>query len=74
MKNFIAFHGTSNSGLQTRDKALEWASNMLSTSKVGKIYLSQVTDVVERRDVPIDVKPFMAAEEEPTASAMSKAA
>lgn len=74
MKKFIAFHGTSNSGVQTREKALHWASDMLNTTKAGKIYLTEITDTIERANVPIEVKPFVAAEEEPTVSVRAKAA
>jgi hypothetical protein len=58
MKRFIAFYGSSNSGIQTKDKALKWAAELLGQGKIGKVHLCEVTDIVERAQPIITMKPF----------------
>lgn len=60
MKRFIAFHGSSNSGIQTKEKAHEWAANLLGQGKVGAVHVAEVVEVVERAIPVINTKPFFA--------------
>lgn len=68
MKKFVAYvPGSShNSGEpKTREKALEWAKNHFAvTSKSStKVYLCEVTDIVGPTTPPIEVTPFVPAED-----------
>lgn len=58
MKRFIAFHGSANSGIQTKEKAHEWAANLLGMGKVGAVHVAEVIEVVERATPIISTKPF----------------
>lgn len=58
MNKFIAFNGSSNSGIQTKEKAVEWASTTMTHHKVDKIHIAEVIEVVERTVPPVKVTPF----------------
>lgn len=65
MKRFIAFHNTSNSGIQTKEYATNWAQELLGQGKVSKVHIAEVIEVVERSAPPIEVKPFLVPQDEP---------
>jgi len=70
MKKFIAFNGGSHSGIQTYEKALEWAKKELGNKHgLAQIYLTEIVRVVERVEPPIRVISF-----EPETTDMEKAA
>ena len=58
MKRYIAFHNSSNSGIRSKEAALQWATELLGQGKVGLVHLAEVIETVERSAPPIEVKPF----------------
>lgn len=49
MKRFIAFIGGANSGIQTREKAIAWASaQMTQKTNIESVHIAEVIEVVER--------------------------
>lgn len=70
MKRFIAFYNSSNSGIQTKDKAIEWATNQMSkTPNISEVHLCEVVNVVERTVPTVVVKDFFVKLDEPVAKA-----
>lgn len=60
MKRYVAFHNSMCSGIQSKEKVLQWATELLGQVKVGKVHVAEVIEVVERSTPPISVKPFEA--------------
>jgi predicted ArsR family transcriptional regulator len=61
MKKFIAFNGSANSGIQTHDKAIEWAQKeMAQKTALAAVNICEVMEVVERVAPVITTKRFMA--------------
>lgn len=58
MKRYIAFHNSMNSGIKSKEAALQWAQELLGQGKVGKVHIAEVIEVVERSAPPISVKQF----------------
>ena len=61
MKRFIAFHGSSNSGIKSKEAATQWATELLGQGKVASVHIAEIIEVVERSAPPILVKPFFVA-------------
>lgn len=61
MKKFIAFINGSNSGIQTHEKAVEWAQNQMTAGKWDKIHIAEVIEVVERTVPAVKVNSFFVA-------------
>jgi len=56
MTQFVAFLGGQNSGVTTRDKAIEWASKQLANNHGHKeVFIGEIVAVVERTTPPISV-------------------
>lgn len=70
-KKYFAFiNGSAGSGLMTKEHALKWASDQLnSTVKLQTAYIGEVQEIVERKPVPIEVRPFVLPTEQPVAKA-----
>lgn len=75
MKRYIAFNGSSNSGIQTHEKAIEWAKKEIQ-NKTGlfEVPICAVIETVERVEPVVQVKPYKAAAEQSTVSEVAKAA
>ncbi len=59
MKKYIAFHGQQNSGIQTKEKAHEWASIVMTkNNSIGTVHVCEVIETVERTTPPIVVRSF----------------
>lgn len=58
MKRFIAFHGSANSGIKSKEGATQWATELLGQGKVGHVHIAEIIEIVERSAPPITVKPF----------------
>lgn len=69
MKRYVAFHGNANSGIQTKENAVEWASSLLTDTKASKVHLCEVIEVIERETIPIVSTPYMPPQEQPQAVA-----
>lgn len=70
MKKFIAFNGAANSGIQTKEKAVEWASTQMGQKHgLEKVFISEVIEVVERTVPSFKVTSFFAAFEGDVAKA-----
>lgn len=69
MKKFIAFINGSNSGIQTKERAHEWAANQLGQGRIDKIHIAEVIETVERAQPTIEVKSFFCELNEPVAKA-----
>lgn len=69
MKKFIAFYSGSTSGIQTKEKAIAWASAQMS-QKMGldQVHIAEVIEVVERTVPCVEVKSFFVALEGDKAS------
>lgn len=76
MKRYIVFNGSSNSGVQTREKAIEWAKKEMNAKNgLFSLHLCEVTDTIERIAPAVTVRPFAADPvEEAFASEVAKAA
>lgn len=59
MKRYIAFQNSSNSGIQTREKALEWAANTITQKGCSTAYLCEVMEVIERSTPPITTRAYV---------------
>lgn len=66
MKKYIAFHNSSNSGVQTKEKVHEWAANLLGQGKIGTVHVAEVIETVERATPIIEVKAFSTQLDEPS--------
>jgi hypothetical protein len=62
MKKFIAFVSGSNSGIQTYDKAVDWAQNQMTNGRIDKIHIAEVIEVVERTVPAVKTSTFRASE------------
>lgn len=72
MKRYIAFDGNGNSGIQTKEKATQWAiDRMAKNTAVSTIHIAEIFEVVERAIPPVTVKSFIAVAED---TQLSKAA
>lgn len=69
MKRYVAFHGSANSGIRTRDGAIQWASELLGQGKINQVLITEIVEVVERTSPPVEVKPYI-----PTAELTLKSA
>jgi len=58
MQRYVAFASNQNSGIKTKEEALEWASEQLRHGKVGNCYLAEVTHDIKRSQPPITVVEF----------------
>lgn len=63
MKRYIAFCGSSNSGIKTREGAVQWASDLLGQGKNHQVFVTEIIETVERTSPPVVVKPYIAAED-----------
>lgn len=69
MKKFIAFNGSVNSGIQTKEKAVEWATAQMSQKHgLDKVHIAEVVEVVERTVPAVKVTSFFVALEGDEAS------
>lgn len=69
MKKFIAFNGAANSGIQTKEKAVEWASTQMGQKHgLDKVHIAEVVEVVERTVPAFKVTSFFVALEGDAAS------
>lgn len=66
MKKYIAFLNGSNSGIQTREKAQQWAADILGQGKVSCVHVAEVIEVIERAVPIVTMKQFFVATDEPT--------
>ena len=58
-KRYIAFlNGSSSSGIQTRDNAIKWAAEQMGNKSVTA-YLAEVTEVIERKTPPIEIRAYI---------------
>jgi hypothetical protein len=70
MKKYLAFHGSINSGIQTKDKAHDWAAQQLAVnSKIDKVYVAEVVETCERTTPTIETKQFFCELNEPITKA-----
>lgn len=60
-KKYCAFiNGGTGSGLMTKENAIKWATDQLTaTTKLQIAYIAEVTEIVERKFVPVEVRPFV---------------
>lgn len=66
MKKFIAFYANTSSGIVTKGKAIEWATNALTKNTgLGSVHISEVIETVERVAPTIEIKPFFTQLNEP---------
>lgn len=65
MKRYIAFNGSANSGIQTHEKALEWAKKEFG-QKPGLtcLHISEVIEVVERVEPVTKTRHYIVAAED----------
>lgn len=69
MKKFITFYGSSNSGIQTKEKAIAWASTQMSQKQgLDEVHVAEVIEVVTRTVPTVEVKSFFVALEDNPAS------
>lgn len=64
MKKFVAIINSSNSGIRSKESAIDWARGQLNTGKYDKIYLCEVIETVERTQPQVECKPFFCTLEE----------
>jgi hypothetical protein len=73
VKKYIAFVGGTCSTICTIEEATAWASKHLANNaKTPSVFIAEVTQTVERSDMPVVTKTFFAAPE--TDSSVAKAA
>jgi len=67
MKKFIAFHGSANSGIRTKDEAIKWAADLMTKQPAAaEVHTAEIIEVVERKTPPITVRSFFCATDEST--------
>jgi hypothetical protein len=69
MKKFITFVNGSNSGIQTYDKAVEWAQKQMVNGRMDEVHVAEVIEVIERTVPSIRTVPFRASEPNEVAKA-----
>lgn len=62
MKRYIAFNGSANSGIQTHEKAVEWAKKeMQNKTGLFEVPICEVIELVERVAPVVTIKTYKAA-------------
>lgn len=70
MKKYLAFHGATNSGIQSKDKAHQWAAHQLSVNtKIDKVHIAEVIETCERTTPTIETKQFFCELDNPVEKA-----
>lgn len=66
MKRFIAFSGGSNSGITTKEKAREWATQWLTKNVTTVVvHITEVIETADRDTPPITFNQFFVDLDEP---------
>jgi hypothetical protein len=64
MRKYIAFHNSESSGIVTREKAIDWATDLMTRKNLLKVHLCEVTEVIERNAPPVVLRSYLPPTEE----------